>query len=85
MTYNAGNAYLRHKRANMRKEYLQMMEEIARVESPVKPSVGEAPAETKEAEPSKARRQPEAVTEELEQTDGVTAVPQSDDSSDKDI
>ena len=85
MTYIAGNAYLRHKRANMRKEYLQMMEEIARVESPVKPSVGEAPAETKEAEPSKARRQPEAVTEELEQTDGVTAVPQSDDSSDKDI
>ncbi len=35
MTYMAGNAYLRHKKANMRKEYLEMMEEIARVKAPV--------------------------------------------------
>ena len=35
MTYMAGNAYLRHKKANMRKEYLEMMENIARVETPV--------------------------------------------------
>ena len=35
MTYMAGNAYLRHKKANMRKDYLEMMEKIARVESPV--------------------------------------------------
>ena len=35
MTYMAGNAYLRHKRANMRKEYLEMMENIAHVDPPV--------------------------------------------------
>lgn len=35
MTYMAGNAYLRHKKANMRKEYLEMMENIAHVEPPV--------------------------------------------------
>ena len=35
MTYMAGNAYLRAKRANMRKEYLEMLEDIGRVEPPV--------------------------------------------------
>lgn len=35
MTYMAGNAYLRLKRANMRKEYLEMLENIGRVEPPV--------------------------------------------------
>ncbi len=35
MTYMAGNAYLRQKKANMRKEYLEMMEQIARVDPPV--------------------------------------------------
>ncbi len=34
MTYIAGNAYLRIKRANMRKEYLEMLEKVARVELP---------------------------------------------------
>lgn len=34
MTYIAGNAYLRHKRANMRKEYLEMLENVARVNTP---------------------------------------------------
>ncbi|MBR3894745.1 MAG: diadenylate cyclase CdaA [Clostridia bacterium] len=34
MTYMAGNAYLRQKKANMRKEYLEMMENIARVDPP---------------------------------------------------
>ncbi|MBQ7347733.1 MAG: diadenylate cyclase CdaA [Clostridia bacterium] len=37
MTYMAGSVYLRHKRANMRKEYLEMMENIARVDPPVAP------------------------------------------------
>ncbi len=41
MTYIAGNAYLRAKRANMRQDYLEMMEDIARVEPPVKPHTGE--------------------------------------------
>ena len=31
MTYIAGNAYLRYKKANMRKDYLEMMEAVARV------------------------------------------------------
>ena len=31
MTYIAGNAYLRYKRANMRSDYLKMMEEIGQV------------------------------------------------------
>jgi len=35
MTYMAGNAYLRQKRSNLRKDYLEMLENIARVE-PVK-------------------------------------------------
>jgi len=34
MTYIAGNAYLRVKRANMRKEYLEMLENVARVKTP---------------------------------------------------
>ena len=34
MTYIAGNAYLRVKRANMRREYLEMLENVARVEQP---------------------------------------------------
>jgi hypothetical protein len=37
MTYLAGNAYLRIKKANMRKEYLEMLENVARVEPPVVP------------------------------------------------
>lgn len=32
MTYIAGNAYLRYKKANMRKEYLEMMEAVAHVD-----------------------------------------------------
>jgi hypothetical protein len=34
MTYIAGNAYLRQKRANMRKEYLEMLESVAQVDPP---------------------------------------------------
>lgn len=34
MTYIAGNAYLRHKRANMREEYLKMLDSIAEVKLP---------------------------------------------------
>ena len=37
MTYIAGNAYLRQKRANMRKEYLKMLEDISHVDPPKKP------------------------------------------------
>ena len=37
MTYLAGNAYLRIKKANMRKEYLEMLENVARVDPPVVP------------------------------------------------
>ncbi|MBE6553683.1 MAG: TIGR00159 family protein [Ruminococcaceae bacterium] len=37
MTYIAGNAYLRLKRANMRKEYLEMLENVARVKTPAEP------------------------------------------------
>ena len=36
MTYIAGNAYLRHKRANMRAEYLKMLDNIANVKAPKK-------------------------------------------------
>lgn len=36
MTYMAGNAYLRQKRANLRQDYLEMLESIAQVE-PVQP------------------------------------------------
>ncbi len=36
MTYIAGNAYLRHKRANMRNEYLQMLDRIAQIRLPNK-------------------------------------------------
>ena len=36
MTYIAGNAYLRHKRANMRAEYLQMLDNIGQVRTPKK-------------------------------------------------
>ena len=32
MTYMAGNAYLRQKRANMRRDYLEMLENIARID-----------------------------------------------------
>lgn len=35
MTYVGGKTYLRQKRANMRHEYLQMMEELGRAEPPV--------------------------------------------------
>ncbi len=38
MTYMAGKAYLRQKKGNMRKEYLEMMESIAHVETPKEPS-----------------------------------------------
>lgn len=34
MTYIAGNAYLRIKRANMKKEYVEMLEKVARVKLP---------------------------------------------------
>jgi len=33
MTYMAGNAYLRYKKANMRKDYLEMLENIGRTDS----------------------------------------------------
>ena len=42
MTYVAGKTYLRHKRANMRHEYLQMLEEVGRVTPPVAPTENEA-------------------------------------------
>jgi len=45
MTYMAGNAYLRQKKANMRKEYLEMMEQIARVDPPVASNEKEAEIE----------------------------------------
>ncbi len=83
MTYIAGNAYLRHKRANMRKEYLQMMEEIAHVEPPVKNAEEQQPAETTDT--TDQNQYSEEVIEESESTDGVTAVPYSDDSTDKEI
>ena len=34
MTYMAGNAYLRQKRADMHKDYLEMLENVARIEQP---------------------------------------------------
>ena len=45
MTYMAGNAYLRQKKANMRKEYLEMMENIARVDPPVASNAKQEAAE----------------------------------------
>ena len=85
MTYMAGNAYLRQKRANMRKEYLQMMEEIARVELPAKQTSDEMTPEIKQEKATKARQSTEAAIEESTPTEGVTAAPHTDDSADKDI
>ena len=85
MTYIAGNAYLRHKRANMRKEYLQMMEEIARVEPPVKPTEEPHTSEKNDAEAKQKRQRSEEGIEESNPSEGVTAVPHSDDSADQDI
>ena len=45
MTYMAGNAYLRIKRANMRKEYLEMLENVGRVKTTVTKSAQEEAAE----------------------------------------
>lgn len=42
MTYVAGKTYLRQKRANMRKEYLEMLEEVGRVTPPSAPTENEA-------------------------------------------
>ena len=45
MTYIAGNAYLRVKRANMKKEYLDMLEKVAQVTVPVSKSATEETVE----------------------------------------
>lgn len=45
MTYMAGNAYLRHKRANMRKEYLEMLENIGRTDAVPQQNASEKAAE----------------------------------------
>ena len=85
MTYIAGNAYLRQKRANMRKEYLQIMEEIAHVESPVKPSADESLAEKQDAPKKQEAPQTEAAIEENANAETLEKTPQSDDSTDMDI
>lgn len=48
MTYIAGNAYLRKKRATLRQDYLEMLENIARVEQP----------SAQEPEPAKSKKAP---------------------------
>lgn len=45
MTYIAGNAYLRLKRANMKKEYVEMLERVAKVDVPVSKSATEETVE----------------------------------------
>ncbi len=80
MTYIAGNAYLRIKRANMRKEYLEMLEKVAHVEPP-KPRkneelekefqklVGEdTPAEDGEPDSTMEAESPEKSDEKEEKT-----------------
>ena len=85
MTYIAGNAYLRIKRANMRKEYLEMLENVARVNTPTpqksereenvekefKKLIGDTPAEESAEEPDSSV---ESVV--------VTKAPKAEDDSD---
>lgn len=79
MTYIAGNAYLRYKKANMRKEYLEMMEAVAHVdpedlrryESAEERDFEQmewqfAPAESKTDEKAEEQTEVARVTEELE-------------------
>ena len=85
MTYMAGNAYLRQKRANMRKEYLQMMEEIARVDPPVKQSSESENTEKSRGKTLDERQTTDEAVEESAPNDGVKTAPQTEDSQDKDI
>jgi len=61
MTYIAGNAYLRKKRATLRQEYLEMLENIARVEQPA--------AEKKADEEDKKSSKAETPAPEAEEQD----------------
>ncbi len=73
MTYIAGNAYLRYKKANMRKDYLEMMEAVASVKPQDLPK-----SENAEEEPFEqiqwqfAGNESEAVTADAEPTEDVT-------------
>jgi len=62
MTYIAGNAYLRQKRANVRKEYLEMLENVAQVDPPQVTKEKEALIE-KEFKKMVGETEPDAVLE----------------------
>ncbi|MBQ9806658.1 MAG: diadenylate cyclase CdaA [Clostridia bacterium] len=66
MTYMAGNAYLRQKRAGMRKEYLEVLENVARIEQPQNTKTQAPTTKTtpKNAEPAPktTAKKPENVT-----------------------
>ena len=90
MTYMAGNAYLRVKRANMRKEYLQMMEEIAHVDPPVNAADKTATKKGGAKERTEKNTDPEATeTDDALEASGAEECaennPRSDDSADKDL
>lgn len=78
MTYIAGNAYLRQKRANMRKEYLEMLENAGRVEPPHKPSVDEEIEKSFERLIGGAAESDQELTR-AEEALATTAVSNSDD------
>ena len=61
MTYIAGNAYLRKKRASLRQDYLEMLENIAKVEQPN--------AEKKSEPEKKKASKEEAPVAEIEESD----------------
>jgi len=66
MTYIAGNAYLRLKRANMKKEYLAMLEKVAKVDLPKSKSTQE---QSVEKEFQKIIGTDKSVTEEETESD----------------
>ena len=74
MTYMGGNAYLRQKRANMRKEYLEMLENVGRVEAPVTPNTN-SEAVDREFEKLIGSAATDETDASLEQTEEVVAEP----------
>ncbi len=66
MTYMAGNAYLRQKRAGLNKDYLEVLENVARIDQPqaddAQKTPTKAPVKKTEPAPKKPAKRPENVT-----------------------
>jgi diadenylate cyclase len=76
MTYIAGNAYLRQKRANMRAEYLKMLDNIAQVKLPQKKE--KRSAEEFDRQIEEFISDSTSSQEEQEKSLGESAVPDKD-------